>query len=66
MENSSSSSLGLNKSTAPYLNDDYMIVVNDKYADFRKQAEFAFFIVSIALSPVTIVGNLMVHRKIPH
>jgi hypothetical protein len=61
MENSSSSSLGLNKSTAPYLNDDYMIVVNDKYADFRKQAEFAFFIVSIALSPVTIVGNLMVH-----
>ena len=60
MENSSSS-LGLNISTAPYLDDDYMIVATDKYADFRKQAEFAFFIVSIALSPVTIVGNLLVH-----
>jgi cobalamin biosynthesis protein CobD/CbiB len=36
-------------------------LITKNYADFRKQAEFAFFIVSIALSPVTIVGNLMVH-----
>jgi len=48
MENSSSS-LGINIS-APYLDDDYRILSNDEYADLRKQADFALFIVSIALS----------------
>ena len=60
MENSSSS-LDLNISTAPFLDDDYMIVATDKYADLRRQTDIALFIVSITLSPVTIVGNLLVH-----
>jgi hypothetical protein len=41
MENSSSS-LGFNISTAPYLDDDYMIVATDKYADLRRQTDIAF------------------------
>ena len=60
MDNSSSS-LGINISSAPNLDDDYRILSNDKYADLRKQVDFALFIACVALSPVTIVGNLMVH-----
>jgi len=37
-----------------------VILSNDMYANLLRQTEIALFFISIALSPVTIIGNLMV------